>query len=94
MYILEYSSECILIVSKEDEEIKVIYLDELNPKIVKINTYITGLDNEEIELAIKQVLDNNLYDIDYDNNLYDIDYEIKLYRQSELYQSIEEYNKE
>lgn len=83
MYILEYQSECILILSKEDEEIKVISLDELNPKIVKINTYITGFDNEEIESAIKQVLDNNLYDIDY---------EIKLYRHSELYQSIEEYN--
>ena len=85
MYILEYQSECILILSKDDEEIKVISLDELNPKIVKINTYITGFDNEEIELAIKQVLDNNLYDIDY---------EIELYRHSELYQSIEEYNQE
>lgn len=87
MYILEYQSEseCILILSKDDEEIKVISLDELNPKIVKINTYITGLDNEEIEEAIKQVLDNNLYDIDY---------EIELYRHSELYQSIEEYNQE
>ena len=85
MYILEYQSECILILSKDDEEIKVISLDELNPKIVKINTYITGLDNEEIEEAIKQVLDNTLYDIDY---------EIELYRHSELYQSIEEYNQE
>ena len=85
MYIIDYQSDYILIVSKDDEEIKVISLDELNPKIVKINVWLVGLDNDTIEEAIKQVLHNGGYDIDY---------EIELYRHSELYQSIEEYNQE
>ena len=85
MYIIDYQSDYILIVSKDEEEIKVISLDELNPKIVKINVWLVGLDNDTIEEAIKQVLNNSGYDIDY---------EIKLYRQSELYQSIKEYNQE
>ena len=85
MYILEYSSEYILIVSNTNDEIYIICLDDVNPKIVKINTYFVGLDNDMIEEAIKQVLHNGGYDIDY---------EIELYRHSELYQSIEEYNQE
>ena len=85
MYIIDYQSDYILIVSKDEEEIKVISLDELNPKIVKINVWLVGLDNDTIEEAIKQVLNNGGYDIDY---------EIEEYRHSELYQSIEEYNQE
>ena len=85
MFEIDYQSDYILIVSKDDEEIKVISLDESNPKIVKINVWLVGLDNDTIEEAIKQVLNNGGYDIDY---------EIELYRHSELYQSIEEYNQE
>ena len=85
MYIIDYQSDYILIVSKDEEEIRVISLDELNPKIVKINVWLVGLDNDTIEEAIKQVLNNSGYDIDY---------EIEEYRHSELYQSIEEYNQE
>lgn len=85
MFEIEYQSECILIVSKDDEEIKVISLDESNPKIVKINVWLVGLDNDTIEETIKQVLNNGGYDIDY---------EIELYRNSELYQNIKEYNQE
>ena len=85
MYIIDYQSDYILIVSKDEEEIRVISLDELNPKIVKINVWLVGLDNDTIEEAIKQVLNNGGYDIDY---------EIEEYRHSELYQSIKEYNQE
>lgn len=85
MYIIDYQSDYILIVSKDEEEIRVISLDELNPKIVKINVWLVGWDNDTIEEAIKQVLNNGGYDIDY---------EIEEYRHSELYQSIEEYNQE
>ena len=85
MYEIDYQSDYILIVSKDDEEIKVISLDELNPKIVKINAWLVGLDNDTIEEAIKQVLNNGGYDINY---------EIEEYRHSELYQSIKEYNQE
>ena len=85
MYIIDYQSDYILIVSKDEEEIRVISLDELNPKIVKINVWLVGWDNDTIEEAIKQVLNNSGYDIDY---------EIEEYRHSELYQSIEEYNQE
>ena len=85
MFTIEYQSEYILIISKDDEFLYIICLDDVNPKIEIINTYITGLDNDMIEEAIKQVLDNSIYDIDY---------EIELYRHSELYQSIEEYNQE
>ena len=83
---IDYNSNDVLIISNNSgEEFWVICLDGLNPKIVKINVWLVGLDNDTIEEAIKQVLDNDLYDIDY---------EIELYRQSELYQSIEEYNQE
>ena len=85
MFEIEYQSEYILIVSNTNDEIYIICLDDVNPKIVKINTYFMGLDNDMIEEAIKQVLHNGGYDIGY---------EIELYRHSELYQSIEEYNQE
>ena len=85
MFEIDYQSDYILILSKDDEEIRVISLDGLNPKIVKINVWLVGLDNDTIEESIKQVLHNGGYDIDY---------EIELYRNSELYQSIKEYNQE
>ena len=85
MYSIEYQSDYILIISNSNDEIYIICLDELKPKIVKINTYFTGLDNSQIEEAIKQVLHNGGYNIEY---------EIEAYRKSKLYQSIKEYNQE
>ena len=83
---IDYNSNDVLIISNNSgEEFWVICLDGLNPKIVKINAWLVGLDNDTIEEAIKQVLDNGVYDIDY---------EIELYRNSELYQNIKEYNQE
>lgn len=83
MYEIEYQSDYILVISNTDEEILVISLDKYNPKIEFINTYITGLDNNDIEEAINQVLDNGSYDIEY---------EIELYRNSKLYHLLEENN--
>ena len=83
---IDYNSNDVLIISNNSgEEFWVICLDGLNPKIVKINVWLVGLDNDTIEEAIKQVLHNGGYDIDY---------EIEEYRHSELYQSIKEYNQE
>ena len=85
MYSIEYQSDYILIISNSNDEIYIICLDELKPKIVKINTYFTGIENDMIEEAIKQVLHNGGYNIEY---------EIEAYRKSEFYQSIKEYNQE
>lgn len=85
MFEIEYQSDYILIVSNTNDEIYIICLDDVNPKIVKINTYFTGLDNSQIEEAIKQVLHNGGYNIEY---------EIEAYKKSKLYQSIKEYNQE
>ncbi len=86
MFEIEYQSDYILIVSNRYyDEFFIICLDELKPKIVKINTYFTGLDNSQIEEAIKQVLHNGGYDVEF---------EIMLYRNSKLYQNIVEYNQE
>lgn len=85
MFEIEYQSDYILIISNSNVELYIICLNEYNPKIVKINTYFTGLDNNQIEEAIKQVLHNGGYDIEY---------EIEQYRKSKLYQSIKEYNQE
>lgn len=81
---IEYNSNCILIVSNcSNEEFWVICLDSYNPKIVKINTWLTGLSNSDIERAIETVLHNGGYDIDY---------ELELYRDSDLFRSIKEYS--
>ena len=86
MFEIEYQGGYILIVSTTFyDELFIICLDEYNPKIVKINTYFTGLDNNMIEESIKQVLNNSDYNIDY---------EIEQYRKSKLYQNIKEYNQE
>lgn len=86
MFEIEYQSDYILIVSNRHyDELFIICLDNLNPKIVKINTYFTGLDNSQIEEAIKQVLNNSDYNINY---------EIEQYRNSKLYKNIKEYNQE
>lgn len=83
MFEIEYQSNCILIVSSTNDEIYIICLDEVNPKIVKINTFYLGLDNNQIEEGIKQVLNNSDYDIEF---------ELEEYRQSRLCQILE--NKE
>ena len=85
MFEIEYQSDYILIVSNTSDELYIICLDEYNPKIVKINTYFTGIENDMIEEAIKQVLNNSDYNINY---------EIELYRKSKLYQNIKEYYQE
>ena len=85
MFEIEYQSDYILIINKDDEYIYIICLDEVNPKIEKINTYYLGIDNDMIEEAIEKVLWNSGYDIEY---------EIEEYRHSNLYEIIEEYNKE
>lgn len=85
MFEIEYQSDYILIVSNTNDELYIICLDVVNPKIVKINTFFTGLDNDMIEEAIKQVLHNGGYDIDY---------ELEKYRESKLYHQLNEYNKQ
>ena len=85
MFEIEYQSDYILIVSNTNDELYIICLDDVNPKIVKINTFFTGLDNSTIEEAIKQVLHNGGYDIEY---------ELEHYRKSKLYQNIKEYDQE
>ena len=86
MFEIEYQSDYILIVSTTFyDELFIICLDDVNPKIVKINTFFTGLDNDMIEEAIKQVLHNGGYDIEY---------ELEKYRESKLYRQLNEYNKQ
>lgn len=83
---IEYNSNDILIISNpSNEEFLVICLDSNNPKIVKINTWLSGLSNDDIELAIEQVLHNGGYDIEY---------ELNLYRDSDLFKNIKELNEE
>ena len=82
---IEYQSDYILIISNTNDELFRICLDEYNPKIVKINTFFTGLDNSQIEEAIKKVLHNGGYDIEY---------ELEKYRESRLYHQLNEYNKQ
>lgn len=80
---IEYNSDYILIISNcSNEEFLVISLDSANSKVIKIPTWLAGLTNEEIELAIQKVLNDN----------YDIEYELELYRSSDLYRSIKEYS--
>ena len=85
MYSIEYQSDYILIIISYNDEFKVICLDDTNPKIITIDTYFMGLNNDMIEEAIKQVLHNNCYDIEY---------ELEQYRTSKLYHDIEQYNQE
>ena len=81
---IEYNSNDILIISSNgNEEFLVICLDAINPKIVKINTWLTGLSNSDIEQAIETVLHNGGYDIEY---------ELELYRDSDLFRNIKEYS--
>lgn len=80
---IEYNSNDILIISNNSSgEFWVICLDDFRPKIVKINTWVNGLDNEEIEIAIEKVLHNGGYDIEY---------ELELYRNSDLYRNLKDY---
>ena len=85
MYSIEYQSDYILIISSYNDEFKIIGLDDVNPKIISIDTYFMGLDNNQIEEAIKKVLYNNCYDIEY---------ELEQYRTSKLYHDIKQYNQE
>lgn len=79
---IEYNSNYILIVSKNwSEEILVIGLDNENPKIKTFYTWFNPPYNEDIENAIKEVLDNVEYDIEY---------EIEEYRKSKFYQMLKE----
>lgn len=81
---IEYSSNDILIISNNSsEEFWVICLDDFRPKMVKINTWVNGLDNEEIENTIIELLHNSGYDIEY---------ELELYRNSDLYRNLKEYS--
>lgn len=81
---VEYSSDCILIVSNNmQEEMFVIYYDDLQPRIKKIIVWLTDLDNDNIEEAIKEVLHNSGIDIEE---------ELELYRKSELYNILNENN--
>ena len=85
MFEIEYQSDYILIISNTNDELYIICLDDVNPKIKKINTYFMGLNNDMIEESIKQVLHNGGYDIDY---------ELKKYRESKLYHQLNEYNQQ
>lgn len=85
MYEIEYQSDYILIISNSNDDLYIICLDDVNPKMVKIDTYFTGLDNDMIEEAIKKLLNNSDYDISY---------EIAQYKKSKLYQDIKEYTQE
>ena len=79
---VEYSSECILIVSRDyTEEVLVIGLDLTQPRIKRFDTWNEGLTNEEVENAIYEVLRNKGYDIES---------EIELYRESRFYHTLKE----
>lgn len=79
---IEYNSDYILIVSKNwSEDILVIGLDDINPKIKVFHTWFNPPYNEDIENAIEEVLHNSGYDIEY---------ELELYRESKFYQMLKE----
>lgn len=80
MWELEYANDYIMIVSNfEQETIIVIEIDQMRSK--KIFIWVTGLDNEIIENAIREVLSYG----------YDIEEEIEKYRRSRMYQAIKEW---
>lgn len=79
---VEYSSDYILIVSDcRNEDFIVIALIDDFPKMKRFHTWYNPIDNEEIENTIIELLDSNIYDIDY---------EIEQYRCSRLYRDLEE----
>jgi hypothetical protein len=80
MWELEYANDYIMIVSNfEQETIIVIEIDQMRSK--KIFIWVTGLDNEIVENAIREVLGYG----------YDIEEEIEKYRRSRMYQAIKEW---
>lgn len=82
----EYSSSCILILSNpSNDKISIIRVDDFDigfktTNMIVIDTFTEGLSNEDVEAAIRQVL----------NDDYDIDYEIELYHDSRLYAFLKE----
>lgn len=81
MWELEYANDYIMIVSNfEQETIIVIEIDKMRSK--KIFIWVTGLDNEIVENAIREVLSYG----------YDIEEEIEKYRRSRMYKAIEEWS--
>jgi hypothetical protein len=81
MWELEYANDYIMIVSNfEQETIIVIEIDQMRSK--KIFIWVTGLDNEIVENAIREVLGYG----------YDIEEEIEKYRRSRMYKAIEEWS--
>lgn len=84
MWEIEYANDYIVIMSEcEKETFIVIEIDQMHSK--KIFTWVTGLDNEIVENAIKEVLGYGYG--------YDIEEEIEKYRRSRMYQAIEEWSK-
>lgn len=82
MWEIEYANDYIMIVSNfEQETIIVIEIDKMRSK--KIFIWVTGLDNEIVENAIREVLGYG----------YDIEEEIEKYRRSRMYQAIKEWGK-
>ena len=82
---IEYVSSCLLMINDwHHDKFYVINIDDyqeglINTKMIIINTYTDGLTNNDVEEAIKQVLHNGGYDIEY---------EIEEYRESRLYENL------
>lgn len=80
-----YTSSCLLMIEDyEYDRFYVINIDDYqlglqNTKMLVINTFTDGLTNADVEDAIKQVLHNSGYDIEY---------EIEEYRTSQLYNDL------
>ena len=81
---LEYYSKFILICCNvENDRFIIINLNDYElglqtTKMVVIDTFVDGLTNFDVEMAIKEVLN--------DDDHYDIDYELEEYRKSRLYE--------
>ena len=84
-YNIEYTSTCIVMLNDcGNDRFFIINIDDYatglhNVKMVAINTMWDGLTNNDVEEAIKTVLHNGGYDIEY---------ELELYRESRLYNDL------
>lgn len=80
MWNIEYQNDNILIMSDCNGELFII-MEKENLKNVKINTWLNGLTNKDVEKALNEVLSGGWYDIKE---------EIENYRTSHLWYILKE----